>query len=202
MRNHAIKILSLILLFVGAWFVFSGARDFLASKFGQFRMSRQWHAPQASPQGGGEEAPDLGPAVARLVIPRLDVHLFVVEGTDMRDLRIGPGHMEGTAMPGQDGNCVIAGHRDTHFRPLKDLEKGDDIILQTRNGEYHYKVVKTNVVPPTDTKPLDPTSQPVLHLITCYPFYYIGSAPKRFVVTAQLDQSQAYRTSSASAPRS
>jgi sortase A len=174
----------------------------LASKLGQYRMSRNFHAPKPAPNGGGEEAPDLGPAVARLVIPRLDVHLFVVEGTDMQDLRIGPGHMEGTALPGQAGNCVIAGHRDTHFRPLKDLEKGDDIVLQTRYGEYHYKVVKTTVVSPNDTKPLDPTKQPVLHLITCYPFYYIGSAPKRFVVTAQLDQSQTYSTSASNTPRS
>ena len=94
--------------------------------------------------------------------------------------------MSGTAMPGARGNCVIAGHRDTHFRILKDIHKGDDIVLQTANAQYLYRVKNTQVVSPRNTHALRPTADPVLNLITCYPFWYVGSAPKRYVVEAQL----------------
>ncbi len=90
-------------------------------------------------------------------------------------------------MPGEDGNCLIAGHRDTHFRVLKDIRKGDEILLQTRTGEYRYRVETTQIVSPKNTASLRPTSDAQLHLITCYPFYYVGSAPKRFIVEAQLE---------------
>ena len=103
-----------------------------------------------------------------------------------KELRRGPGHLAGTAMPGANGNCVIAGHRDTHFRVLKDIREGDDIVLQTTSGQYLYRVKRMRVVSPDNTSALQPTSDPELNLITCYPFYYVGSAPKRFVVEAQL----------------
>ena len=89
-------------------------------------------------------------------------------------------------MPGGKGNCVIAGHRDTHFRILKDIRKGDDIVLETRSGEYLYRVKNTRVISPQNTGPLRPTTDSELNLITCYPFYYVGSAPRRFVVEARL----------------
>jgi sortase A len=88
-------------------------------------------------------------------------------------------------MPGGDGNCVIAGHRDTHFRILRQIRPGDSVILQTAKGRFVYRVNDTEVVSPTNTSPLRPAPR-TLHLITCYPFYYVGSAPKRFVVDAQL----------------
>ena len=91
-------------------------------------------------------------------------------------------------MPGQDGNCIIAGHRDTHFRVLKDIRKGDEIVLQTGAGQYTYRVSGTQVVLPTDTASLEPTRDAELHLITCYPFHYLGSAPERFVVQAKLQE--------------
>jgi sortase A len=205
-RRRAIrKWLSWLLLAGGAFFLISGAREVLLPILGQHEISREWKsAGHIKSQGPVEvpqipREPDLGNTVCRLLIPRLDTHLFVVEGTDRKDLRIGPGHMEGSAMPGVDGNCIIAGHRDTHFRVLKDLRKGDDIILQTRTGEFHYRVEHLSVVSPRDTKPLQPTSTPVLNLITCYPFYYVGSAPKRFVVEAALIEPQ---TASAQKPDS
>ena len=132
-------------------------------------------------------APHPGAAIARLSIPRLDATLYVVEGDDNRDLKRGPGHLIGSAMPGQDGNCVIAGHRDTHFRVLKNIQKGDEILL-TRNGEtWRYRVDEMSIVSPDNLSPLRPTHTPVLNLITCYPFQYLGSAPKRFIVHAQLE---------------
>ena len=89
-------------------------------------------------------------------------------------------------MPGENGNCVIAGHRDTHFRVLKDIREGDDIILQTSAGQFLYRVKRTRIVSPENTSALAPTKTAELNLITCYPFYYLGSAPKRFIVEAQL----------------
>ena len=132
--------------------------------------------------------PQLGAAVAKLIIPRLDAELYVVEGDGARELRRGPGHMAGTPMPGQDGNCIIAGHRDTHFRVLKDIRKGDVIVLETGAGQYTYRVSGTQVVSPSNTASLKPTRDAELHLITCYPFYYLGSAPQRFVVQASLEE--------------
>jgi sortase A len=114
-----------------------------------------------------------------------------VEGDDDRDLRRGPGHVPGTALPGARGNSVIAGHRDTHFRVLKDIRAGDDVILQTPTQEFHYRVQNTSIVPPTNTASLRPTAEPMLHLITCYPFYWAGSAPERFIVAARLTSKSA-----------
>jgi sortase A len=127
-----------------------------------------------------------GETIARLTIPRLHVQLYVVEGDGARELQRGPGHLSGTALPGAAGNCVIAGHRDTHFRVLREIRKGDDVILQTESGQYLYRVKHTGVVSPENTAALQPTSNAVVNLITCYPFSYVGPAPKRFVVQAQL----------------
>ena len=125
--------------------------------------------------------------MAQLTIPRLQGEWYVVEGTDNADLRLGPGHLPGTAFPGEKGNCVIAGHRDTQFRVLKDIRKGDEILLRTSIGETRYRVTGFEIVKPTDTRSLQDTPDARLNLITCYPFYYVGNAPKRFIVHAQQD---------------
>ena len=128
----------------------------------------------------------LGETVAKLSLPRQDKTLFVVEGTDQKDLKMGPGHMPGTALPGVVGNCVIAGHRDTHFRALEDIRKGDVVELETKYGHFRYQVQSMEVVSPTNVSSLYPTDNAVLHLITCYPFRYVGHAPKRMVIEAAL----------------
>jgi sortase A len=183
------RFLSIALVAAGAILLFQGARDFLESRFGQTAAARDFGAFESLAEVGGRSAAGpfrTGDAVAKLVIPRLDAQLYVVEGVGERELRRGPGHMTGTAMPGGSGNCVIAGHRDTHFRVLKDIRKGDDILLETGSGQYLYRVKNTRVVSAGNTGPLQPTSGPELNLITCYPFYYVGAAPKRFVVEAGL----------------
>jgi sortase A len=131
--------------------------------------------------------PRAGSAMARLSIPRLNAVLYVVEGDDTGDLKRGPGHLIGTAMPGQSGNCVIAGHRDTHFRVLKDIHKGDEILLSRNGKTFHYVVDEMSIVTPDNLEPLQPSHTPVLNLITCYPFYYVGAAPRRFIVHARLE---------------
>ncbi len=190
------RLASYALIAGGAFLLFQGAREFLESRWGQSSAEREFEeqeiAPreEASPPNRAEtpplEQPPAGEPFAKLTIPRLDAQLYVVQGIGKRDLRRGPGHMPGSAMPGSDGNCVIAGHRDTHFRVLKDIRRGDDIILRTRDGEFLYRVRSTRIVSPKNTTPLDPTPGPVLNLITCYPFYYVGNAPKRFIVEAEL----------------
>lgn len=183
------RFLSITLIAAGAFLTFQGARDFLESRFGQAAAARDFGAFESLAQSGSAARPGTvraGDPVAKLVIPRLDAQLYVVEGVDEKDLRRGPGHMEGSVMPGAAGNCVIAGHRDTHFRVLKDIRKGDDILLETGEGQFLYRVRQLRVVSPRNTQPLQPTAGPVLNLITCYPFYYVGAAPKRFVVEATL----------------
>jgi sortase A len=130
--------------------------------------------------------PPAGAPFARLSIPRLHTDLAVVSGTGKADLRRGPGHLKSTALPGTSGNSVIAGHRDTHYRVLKNIRIGDRIVVQTAQGRFAYDVQRTLVVPPTARYVLAPTSDARLTLVTCYPFYYAGPAPERFIVQAKL----------------
>jgi len=127
-----------------------------------------------------------GETLARLSIPRLDSHWIVIEGADKNELRIGPGHLIQTALPGTRGNCVIAGHRDTQFRVLQKVKIGEDISVEIEGRTFVYRVTDRHVVSPTDTHPLKPTPTCSLTLVTCYPFYYVGPAPKRFVIRAEL----------------
>ena len=108
----------------------------------------------------------------------------VLLGTDDRTLDRGVGHIAGTAPPGTDWNLGIAGHRDGFFRRLKDITPGDVIEIETIQGKDVYRVDQTWVVDPNDVSVLDPTPTPALTLVTCYPFYFIGSAPRRFIVRA------------------
>ena len=124
------------------------------------------------------------PPLAVLRSPRLGIEVPVLPGTDDLTLNRGAGHIEGTAAPGEPGNAAIAGHRDGFFRGLKDVALGDRFELETIAGRRVYEVSSIQIVEPTDLHVLDPTPQPVLTLVTCYPFYYVGNAPKRFIVHA------------------
>lgn len=128
---------------------------------------------------------EIGSYVFRLSLPRLHTTLPVVEGTTTAALKKGPGHLEGTSLPGVPGNSVIAGHRDTHFRVLKDIRIGDEIWVERGPHRYVYEVTDATIVSPEDTTALRSTSESILTLVTCYPFYYLGPAPDRFVVRAK-----------------
>ncbi len=130
-------------------------------------------------------APADGSVVGKLDIPHLGVSVMVVEGVNDSDLNRAVGHIPGTALPGEPGNVGIAGHRDTFFRPLRSIRLGDMIALDTLKESYRYRVVSTAVVRPEDIQVLDPTGRDSLTLVTCFPFNYIGSAPKRFIVRAE-----------------
>jgi sortase A len=193
------RLMSWLLLVGGGCLLFFGARDWFESHSGQRDAEREFEQPvpasfptNVAGSHAGKNHPPLrrlpepGDSIAKLTIPRLDAQLYVLEGIGSRQLRRGPAHMTGSALPGEDGNCIIAGHRDTHFRVLKDVRKGDDIRVRTSAGEYVYKVNGISIVSENNKAALRDTRDAKLHLITCYPFYYVGNAPRRFVVEATL----------------
>ena len=122
--------------------------------------------------------------LAVLRIPKVGLEVPVLRGTDGRTLDRAVGHIEDTALPGADGNSGLAGHRDGFFRGLKDITPGDAIVLETLQGTEAYRVERTWIVNPEDVSVLDPTPTRSLTLVTCYPFYFVGSAPQRFIVRA------------------
>jgi sortase A len=142
-------------------------------------------APAAAPVAPAVPAVRIGDLIARIDIPRLNVSDVVIEGDDTDTLAHAVGHIPGTALPGQLGNIGLAGHRDSFFRKIGQLRDGDTLVLETARGTFRYRVEKLSIVMPNQTEVLKSTGEPALTLVTCYPFHYIGSAPKRFVVTAR-----------------
>lgn len=130
---------------------------------------------------------DPGSAVALLRIDRLNIETPVFDAVSELNLNRGVSRIEGTATLSEKDNLGIAGHRDSFFRPLKDIETGDEIVLQSPLGEVSYRVVETLIVDPEDIWVLDPTEEAMLTLVTCYPFYFVGNAPERFIVRAVAD---------------
>ena len=122
--------------------------------------------------------------LAVLRIPRFHLEAPLLEGTDDVTLNRGVGRIEGTAHPGEDGNMGIAGHRDSFFRVLKDIKVGDRVDLEGLERSDTYVVDQVEIVDPSDVSVLRPRSKPSLTLVTCYPFYFIGSAPRRYIVHA------------------
>jgi sortase A len=126
-----------------------------------------------------------GDLIGRLDVPRLNLSVMVAEGVDNRTLRRAAGHIPGTAFPGEAGNTGLSAHRDTFFRPLRNIRRDDIITVTTLAGTFRYRVVTTRIVSPADTSVLDGDSVETLTLVTCYPFYFVGSAPDRFIVRAE-----------------
>jgi sortase A len=136
--------------------------------------------------GFSRKEPATGSAIGRIEIPRLGVSTIIRAGSDARTLSLAVGHIPGTALPGENGNIGLAGHRDTFFRRLRDIREHDEIRIVTADGTFTFRVERTNIVQPRDTWVLNATDKPTLTLVTCYPFTYIGSAPKRFIVRATI----------------
>lgn len=125
-----------------------------------------------------------GDVLGRIEIPRLGMKIAILEGTTSETLRLGVGHIAGTALPGETGNIGIAGHRDTYFRALKDIRIHDKIQIQTPTGLSRFEVDSVEIVDPGDIEVLARPAGSAVTLVTCYPFHFIGAAPKRFVVHA------------------
>ena len=161
-------------------------REFLRD---ELRFSPRTLPPQSAPTARRAPEPPMviprDEVVGRLEIPRLGLRAIVREGSDEDTLRRAVGHLPSSPVPGQPGNVAIAGHRDTFFRPLQGIRVNDRITFETLRGRYEYAVQSVKVVEPDDVGVLRASTQPELTMITCYPFHYIGSAPKRFIVEAR-----------------
>ena len=123
-------------------------------------------------------------ALAVLRVPGAGLEVPVFGDASERNLNRGAGYIPGTALPGSDGNAGIAAHRDGYFRKLQDVALGDVVTLEHPGGIRRYEITELAVVEPTDVSPLDPTDHAALTLVTCYPFYFVGSAPQRYIVRA------------------
>jgi len=143
--------------------------------------------PHPAGSHGRPVTPATGSILGRIEIARLGVSAILRTGSDARTLQLAVGHISGTAWPGEDGNIGLAGHRDTFFRRLRDIEPDDRIRLVTPSASYDYRVQRTDIVEPSDVWVLAQTTEPSLTLVTCYPFTYVGAAPERFIVHAVLE---------------
>jgi LPXTG-site transpeptidase (sortase) family protein len=188
-RRNLRDSLSPVLLILGALLL-----GYVGAQYGQMiveqrHLAREWEKQQqALPPEVRPPAvnTDGGDGLTRLSVPKIDLDSVVVEGTSYRALLLGPGHMIETPAPGTAGNSVITGHRDTFFRHLHELEKGDTVLVQREGKTFRYQVMGKKIVEPDDMSVIRPAKDSQLTLITCYPTYYIGPAPKRLVVFSKL----------------
>lgn len=194
-RSRAVVVAERVLATIGVvclgWYGYVSAETFLYQRQEDRQLNAILASATPAPAPSAPRAarpPAQGSTIGRIEIPRLDVSAVVRAGADARTLRLAVGHIPGTALPGEPGNTGLAGHRDTFFRRLQDIRPGDAIRLITPQGTFVYLVERTDVVDPDDVWVLDPTADPVLTLVTCYPFTYLGPAPDRFVVRARIQQ--------------
>jgi sortase A len=211
-RNFILRLSCDVLLFVGiialgyCGFVLLYARLSQAYQARHFQQQIDSVSSPVSSRGGNRELPVYptslleatrtsadnlrlvgapGTLVGRIEISSIGLTAMVLEGTDEWTLQEAVGHIPGTSLPGLTGNVAIAGHRDTFFRALRKIHKNDAITLTTLSGSYRYLVEFTEVVSPDETDVLADSDEPILTLVTCYRFYFVGPAPKRFVVRAR-----------------
>lgn len=132
------------------------------------------------------EPPNFGDTVGLLTIPKIKSELAIVEGTDPNDLKKGVGHYKGSYFPGENGQIVLSGHRDTVFRRLGELKPGDIFEVQMANGKFKYELTHTKIVDKDDRTIITlQNTQEELIVITCYPFRFVGDAPERYIIYAK-----------------
>ncbi|TYS62043.1 class D sortase [Bacillus infantis] len=127
-----------------------------------------------------------GDIIGILEIPALKAELPIIEGTDEEELEKGVGHYAGTVFPGQKDQILLSGHRDTVFRKIGELKMGDELVVKMPYGDFTYEIIDSFIVDADDTTVIKPTApEEILTLSTCYPFYFVGSAPERYILTAK-----------------
>jgi sortase A len=186
-HSHARRIFSWVLITGGM-----GLLLFAIAAYGWMALEQHRMSARSQPQnlagsianGDGHHARNAG--ITMLLIPKINLQAAILDGTSTRSLLLAPGHLSNTVWPGDPGNAVIAGHRDTFFRRIDELAPGDAIIVKRAAREYRYSVSETSIVPPNNIAVTYSTGDTRLTLITCYPISYIGPAPKRLVVIAKL----------------
>lgn len=161
--------------------------------WGMYRSQRnleaEWERQTAAITTPGAAKLPSGKMLTRVVIPKIGMDAIVVEGDSRKALSAGPGHMTDTPLPGDPGNSVITAHRDTFFRHIYELDKGDQIQVRRNGRNFTFAVTGKTIVMPQDVSVIERTTDPRLTLITCYPIYYVGPAPKRLVVFSRLVES-------------
>ena len=178
-----------LLLYVGSeYYTMYAAQKNLAREFERQNAAVQQQVSQVADDG-----------LTRISIPKINLNAIIVEGTSHRALLKGPGHVKDTPAPGNDGNSVITGHRDTFFRHIHELDQGDELLVQRSGKTFKYEVIGKKVVQPDDLSVLKPSADKRLTLITCYPTYYIGPAPERLVVFTKLAGEDGTRAKAAGA---
>jgi len=172
-----------LLVYVGGTTVYAGVYQ----RYQLWTFQRESLATELRKAAIAEEAFDLreGDLVGKLEVPRIGLSVMVLQGIEEDTLLSGAGHVPGTPMPGAEGNVAIAAHRDTFFRKLKGILPGDSIRFATTRRSYEYVVDSTEIVDPGYIEAIESRDRPELTLITCYPFYFLGAAPKRFIVHAR-----------------
>lgn len=163
------------------WFIWTRASAVLS----QAHASREFRSERRQASHLAPRRLQRDDVVGSLQIPRLGIDVMVREGDDEATLAHAVGHLPSSPLPGSPGNIALAGHRDTFFRPLREIKVNDRIALTTREGSFEYQVESLKIVSPSDVSVLQASAEPTLTLVTCYPFYYVGSAPKRFIVRAR-----------------
>lgn len=180
------RIISLALVVIGVVLMGYVAGEYWGMYRSQKNLEAEWQRQAATVSIPGKAPVSPDQMLTRLQIPKIQVDAIVVEGASRRELSEGPGHMKQTAQPGEMGNAVITAHRDTFFRHIYELNKGDQIQVRRSGRTFTYEVTGRRIVMPEDISVIKPTDNPQLTLITCYPTYYIGPAPKRLVVFSKL----------------
>jgi sortase A len=175
-----------------------GLLTYVVSQYAEMYRSQKDMAAQWTAQEAPANNAPIDPSLTRLIIPRINLDSFVVDGTSHKALLRGPGRLKNSAEPGQPGNVIISAHRDTFFRHVFELGKGDQVQVQHGGKTAIYEVTEKKVVDPDDVEVLRQTKDPRLTLITCYPTYYIGPAPQRAIVIAKLVSLQDSTRASAS----
>ncbi|RID81749.1 class D sortase [Mesobacillus zeae] len=186
------SIASLLCIIAGVWLIFSNVTHlFPFSEASSPPVKKAAAKPAAPKETKSEpvlypERPSKGEVIGELVIPKIEASLPIYHGTDEDELDQGVGHFAGSVLPGEKDNSVLSGHRDTVFRKLGEVGKGDLLIAKTTAGEFTYKVRKVRIVSADDRTVIVPKPRATLTVTTCYPFSYIGDAPDRYILIADL----------------
>lgn len=178
--------ISLLFVLLGLGLIGYVASQYWGMYHSQRQLQAEWEKQVATANAPG--LPQLSPMdrLTRVSIPKIDLDAIVLEGATRKQLSLGPAHIIETAFPGDTGNAVITGHRDTFFRHIYELQKGDTIFIRRNGAVFKYEVTGKKIVKPEDVSVLKQTSDAQLTLITCYPIYYIGPAPDRLVIFSKL----------------
>jgi len=176
------RVASYFFLAAGIWGL--GYATYVVVDAQTYQATEEMRLPNMPPAEGPRMVAE-GDVIGEMSIPRLELKTIVVQGESSKILRRAIGHVPETPLPGEPGNVALAGHRDSYFRPLRNIQPGDVITIKTADAEFEYLVESTEVVLPSDVQVLQPTVENSLTLVTCFPFYYVGPAPKRFIVHAR-----------------